>query len=107
MKVMQAQYRSAPMTLPLFRVESSLPDADLCIRADKWPDIGGQSPGGARPDRPRERYARYLVGLTSMTLVTGRKIRRFEGNGLPDGLALSPDGRVLAGAELITKGNPS
>jgi WD40 repeat protein len=29
---------------------------------------------------------------------TGRKIRRFEGNRIPDGLALSPDGRVVAGA---------
>ena len=29
---------------------------------------------------------------------TGRKIRRFEGNGMSDGLAFSPDGQVLAGA---------
>jgi RNA polymerase sigma factor (sigma-70 family) len=29
---------------------------------------------------------------------SGRKIRRFEGNGMADGLAFSPDGQVLAGA---------
>jgi RNA polymerase sigma factor (sigma-70 family) len=32
---------------------------------------------------------------------TGRKIRRFEGNGMSDGLAFSPDGRVLAGAGFL------
>ena len=32
---------------------------------------------------------------------TGRKIRRFEGNGMSDGLAFSRDGQVLAGAGYI------
>jgi WD40 repeat protein len=32
---------------------------------------------------------------------TGRKIRRFAGGGMDDGLAFSPDGRVLAGAGFL------
>lgn len=32
---------------------------------------------------------------------TGHEIRRFEGSGMPDGLAFSPDGQVLAGAGSI------
>ena len=92
------------MTSPLFRVESCcqmptfafgrINGQTLAVRAQ---EVG---------DRIVPGEGREVFGWIDLyDPRTGRKIRRFEGNGLPDGLALSPDGRVLAGAGL-SEGKP-
>jgi RNA polymerase sigma-70 factor (TIGR02957 family) len=59
-------------------------------------DGGGKAPALAEPISGRQRVARFLLGLFRQAANAGCRVDRVTVNGDPGGIAVGPDGNVLA-----------